>query len=226
VNVEQGGYAGRITVVPDKPASTAAGRAVRDQLSKNAAAFAHSSQSQTAVGGTGSDLVDYRNLGLDRLPVVLLALTALSFIVLLIVTRSVASAALAVLLSLATAGAAFGVLALLFGGDSPPLGGPGFVDPVTIIAVLTIILALSIDYEIFAVQRLRMVTGAGLVMLVVLVPFALTTVTLVREFAIGMAVAVAIDTLLVRPLMASRGRDRWKLRRPRPHFHMPRLVHH
>jgi RND superfamily putative drug exporter len=208
VNVARGGYAGRITVVPDQPARTAATRALHDRLSQRAAAFAVANHAQAAVGGTGADLIDYRNLGLESLPIVLCALAALSFVVLLLVSRSFATSALAVLLNLITAGIAFGVLALLFGGDTPPLGGPGFVDPVTIIAILTVVLALSIDYEVFAVERLRRVTLAGVAMLVVLLPFAPSELTLVREFAIGMAVAVVIDTFVVRPLLSGLSRER------------------
>jgi X-X-X-Leu-X-X-Gly heptad repeat protein len=225
VNVDQGGYAGRITVVPDRPARTAATRALHDRLSTRVAMFARANHAQAAVGGTGADLIDYRNLGLERLPVVLLALVALTFIVLLIVTRSFATSALAVLLNVITVGAVFGVLSFLFGGTSPRLGGPGFVDPVTIIAILTIVLALSIDYEVFAVERLRSVTGAGIAMLVVLLPFAPSDVTLVREFAIGMALAVVIDTAVVRPLLAALTRDRAEPRR-RLRLHTPRPIPH
>jgi putative drug exporter of the RND superfamily len=225
VNVEQGRYAGRITVVPGRPAGTAATRALHERLSTSAAAFARANHAEAAVGGTGADLVDYRNLGLERLPVVLMALVALTFIVLLIVTRSLATSALAVLLNLTTVGAVFGVLSLLFGGSAPRLGGPGFVDPVTIIAILTVVLALSIDYEVFAVERLRLVTGAGIAMLVVLLPFAPADLTLVREFAIGMALAVAIDTAGVRPPLAELSRDRAK--RPRRlRLYVPHPIHH
>lgn len=207
VNVAHGGYAGRITVVPEQPARSSETRALHARLSEQAAAFAGANHAQAAVGGTGADLVDYRNLGLERLPIVLAALTALGFVVLLAVTRSVGTASLAVLLNLATAGAAFGALALLFGGDTPLLGGPGFVDPVTISAILTVVLALSIDYEVFAVERLRLVTAAGITMLIVVLPFAGSSLTLVREFAIGMVVAVAIDTAIVRPLLTATGRS-------------------
>jgi RND superfamily putative drug exporter len=131
-----------------------------------------------------------------------------------------------VLLNLITAGIAFGVLALLFGGDTPPLGGPGFVDPVTIIAILTVVLALSIDYEVFAVERLRRVTAAGVAMLVVLLPFAPSELTLVREFAIGMAVAVAIDTFVVRPLLSGLTREKRPTARRRFDLRPRRPVHH
>lgn len=226
VNVERGGTAGRITVVPKQGATAAATRALHDRLVESAAAFAKANHAQVAVGGTGSDLVDYRNMGLERLPVVVLALALLTFAMLALVTRSVLVPAAAVVLNLLTATAAFGVLTLLFGGDSPVLGGPGFVDPVTMIAVVTVVLALAIEYEVFALERLRRVSTAGIAMLAVLLPFAPADLVLVRQFAIGMAVAVAIDALVVRRILLrvqgrTQGRPpiRWHL--PHVRIHLP-----
>jgi X-X-X-Leu-X-X-Gly heptad repeat protein len=226
VNVDDGGYAGRITVVPEKSANSESTRVMHDRLSKRVAAFAATHDAQAAVGGTGADLVSYRELGLERLPIVAIALVAVGFAVLMIITRSFATAGLAVLLNLITAGVTFGVLSLLFAGDDPLLGGPGFVDPVTMISILTIVLALSINYEVFAVERLRLVTGAGLAMVAVLVPFAFADVTLIREFAIGMAVAIVIDTVVVRPLLAALIRAREDRPRTHPRMHIRRLIPH
>ena len=40
-------------------------------------------------------------------------------------------------LNLLTAAATFGVMTLLFGGAHPPLGGPGYLDPMSIIGIFT-----------------------------------------------------------------------------------------
>jgi RND superfamily putative drug exporter len=201
VNVENGGFAGRITVVPKGPATAASTRALRARLSGDTASFAAAYKAQAAVGGTAADLIEYRNVGLERLPIVVVALALLTFVILTLVTRSPLLAAKAVVLNLLTAAAAFGVLALLFGGDAPLMGGPGFVDPVSMIAIVTVVLALSIDYEVFAWERLRLISGAGLAMLAVLLAFVPSSVVLVKEFAIGMAVAVVIDTFIVRRIL-------------------------
>lgn len=207
VNAQDGGFAGRITVVPTQPAQSSATGKLHDRLVAAAASFAHANAAQTAVGGTASDLIDYRNRGLERVPVVIGALALLSFALLLVVTRSLRESALAVVLSLLTTGAAFGVLTLLFNGSSPLLGGPGFVDPVSMIAIATVVLALSVDFEIFAVERMHLVAGAGLAMVVVLLAFVPASLILVREFAIGMVVAAAIATLVAAS--RERVRHRW-----------------
>jgi RND superfamily putative drug exporter len=204
VNAENGGFAGRITVVPTKPASTAAAADVRDRLSLAASSFAQRTDSQAAVGGTGANLVDYHELGMARLPVVIVALSLLSLIMLVAITRSLVTAAFAVALNLLTAGVAFGVLAFLFGTDNPLLGGPGFVDPVTMISIVTVVLAIGVNYEIYGLSRLRLIGGTGLATIAVLLPFTLASLILVKQFAIGMAVAVAIDSLVVRRLVGWR----------------------
>ena len=216
VNLARGGLAGRITVVPKKPARDASTRALYERLSTSAAVFAAATGAKVSVGGTGADLIDYRNTGLGRLPIVLAALALLTFGLLAAMTRSMFVPAAAVVLNLLTVTAVFGTLTLLFGGDSPLLGGPGFVDPVTMIAVTTVVLALSISYEVFTLQRLRPVYGVGLAMITALLPFAAAELTLVRQFALGLAIAVAIDAWIVRPVLIT-------IQRRAPRAHRPRL---
>jgi putative drug exporter of the RND superfamily len=223
VNAENGGFAGRITVVPKQPASTAAAITLRDRLSDATAAFAERTHAQAAVGGTGANLVDYRELGMERLPVVIAALSLLSLFMLIAITRSFLTALAAVLLNLLTAGVAFGALSMLFSGEAPALGGPGFVDPVTMISIVTVILALGVQYEIYALERLRFITGAGVATIAALLPFAGASLIVVRQLAIGMAIAIAIDSLVVRRLVVA-----VKERKRRLHVHAsgPRFVHH
>jgi uncharacterized membrane protein YdfJ with MMPL/SSD domain len=58
------------------------------------------------------------------------------------------------------------------------------------------------------------------------VPFAFADVTLIREFAIGMAVAIVIDTVVVRPLLAALIRAREDRPRTHPRMHIRRLIPH
>ena len=208
VNVDSGGTAGRITVVPKHGASVAATEALYDRLRTSAAAFAKATQSQAAVGGTGANLIDYKTTGLDKLPIVIGALALLTFLTLAIVTRSVLIPAVSVVLSLLTATAAFGVLWMLFGGSDPVLGGSGAIDPVTVIAVSTAILGLAIIYEVFSVQHLHRLIGAGLAMLAVILAFVPAQLTLISQFAIGLAVAVVLDTVVIRAVMIRLGERR------------------
>ena len=222
VNVDNGGTAGRITVVPKQGADTAESEALYEQLQTSSASFATATHSETAVGGTGANLIDYKNTGLDKLPIVIGALALLTLVLLAIVTRSVLVPVASVVLSALTATASFGVLWLLFGGADPVLGGPGAIDPVTMIAVSTVIFGLAIQYEVFAVEHLHRVYGAGIAMLGVLLAFIPAQLTLISQFAIGMAVAVILDTLVVRPIMVRIDRRRRPEGPPEPGAPMPK----
>jgi RND superfamily putative drug exporter len=130
---------------------------------------------------------------------------------------------IAVAFNLLTAAATFGVLQLLVGGSNPPLGGPGYIDPMSIIGVFTIIFGVTLVYETILLSRTRegyldtgsprlglqlgmrrtaaVATGVGAVMIAAIMPFATTDLLNVKQFGIGIAVAVLLDILIVRPLL-------------------------
>ena len=66
-------------------------------------------------------------------------------LVLALALRAVALPVVAIAFSLLAVGATFGVLQLLFGGSNPPLGGPGYMDPMSIISIFTVVFGISID---------------------------------------------------------------------------------
>jgi RND superfamily putative drug exporter len=101
-----------------------------------------------------------------------------------------------------------------------PIGGAGRPDIVAITAVFCVIFALSIDYYVFLLTRMReeyvrtqsnpqavmfgiektgrIVTGAALIMMGTFFAFALSNFTIVRELGIGLTAAIAVDATLVR----------------------------
>ena len=125
-----------------------------------------------------------------------------------------------VALNLLAVGATLGLLALLFQGESPLLGGPGEIDAIAITAIFGVVFALSIDYQVFIVSRVReewmrcgdevravqvglartarVVTGAALSMLGVFLAFGMADVASLRQFGVGLAIAIIIDATLVR----------------------------
>ena len=112
---------------------------------------------------------------------------------------------------------------LLFGGSNPPLGGPGYLDPLTIISVFTAAFALSIVFTTILLMRTReeyiaapgnrhavrvglretaaAATGAGLVMVAALIPFSTTDFINIRVLGVGIAVAVLLDVAIMRPVL-------------------------
>jgi putative drug exporter of the RND superfamily len=139
--------------------------------------------------------------------------------VLIPLLRSVLLPLLAVVLNVLTVGAALGVLTLCFSGDAP-LGGPGFIDDIMRTSIFGLVFALSIDYEVFLLARMRegylhtgnseaaieyglrhtagVITGAALIMCGVFIAFALAPIISMRELGIGLTVAVLLDATVIR----------------------------
>jgi hypothetical protein len=103
-----------------------------------------------SVVGPGSINATSNQLKVD-VAVLAVALT----LVLALALRAILLPAAAVILNLLVVGAAFGVVQLLFGGSNPPLGGPGYLDPVTIISVFTVAFGVSMTYTTVLLMRTR-----------------------------------------------------------------------
>lgn len=235
VNLDRGGTAGRILVIPKDPPNTPGTNQLRDRLQASADHLAKTTGMSTGVAGPAALLADYASATSASLITLITALAILSYLLLLIIVRSVVLAAIAVALNLLTVGVCFGVLTLLFQGGAP-LGGPGYIDSIAIAVIYTVIFGLSIDYEVFLISRMReawlvdqddtaaitygldrtarVVTGAAAIMVGVFAAFATAPVINVRQFGVGLAVAVTLDASVIRlgllpALMRLSGRWCW-----------------
>jgi RND superfamily putative drug exporter len=223
VNVERGGTAGQIVVVPREASSSDATRALASDLRDSAAAFAAKTGTQTAVGGPAGDLADFTSETSARLPFVVGALALAIALVLMAALRTVVLPLVASAFNLLTAAATFGAMALLFGGDDPLLGGPGYLDPMSVIGIFAAIFGIAVTYDVLLLMRTRerlaagehvrdavehglrqtaaVATGAAIVMIAVGVPFAFSELANVRQFGVGIAIAVTLSALVVRPVL-------------------------
>jgi putative drug exporter of the RND superfamily len=221
VNVDRGGTAARL-VVMRKGDPTNPGDPVRKRLEREAADFGRRTGSQVAVGGPSTLLQDFQSESQSRLWWLVLALSASTYFVLIPVLRSLLLPLLAVLLNLGTVFAALGVLTLGFQGAAP-LGGPGEVDAIMVLAIFGIVFGLSIDYEVFLLARMRegylltrttegaveyglkhtagVITGAALIMTGVFASFAISDVANMRQLGVGLTVAVLLDATVVRLIL-------------------------
>ncbi|MEA2194570.1 MAG: putative drug exporter of the superfamily, partial [Solirubrobacteraceae bacterium] len=220
VNVDRGGQGARIVVVPRYPASDPRTQALYERLRAFSDRLGKKLGADAAVGGPAAVLSDYDAAARQRLPLIVLVLTLVTALLLAALLRSIVVACIGVLLNLLAVGATLGFLALVFQGDAPLLGGPGEIDAVAVTAIFGVVFALSIDYQVFIVSRVReewlrtgdaahavqvgltrtarVVTGAALSMLGVFVAFGLADVASLRQFGVGLAIAIVIDATLVR----------------------------
>jgi RND superfamily putative drug exporter len=219
LDLTNGGRSARILAVPAFEPNDQRTVAVHDRLSALAAKAA-GPQLATAVGGPVANVQDYREATLSRLPLVIAALTLVSLLVLMLAVRSVPLALICVALNLLTVGVAFGAMQIAFGQSPPLLGGPGYVDLIGLFGALAVVFALSIDYQVFLLARIReeysatgdneraisaaigstasVITGAAAVMVAVFLASAASSHVGVREVSVGLAVAVLLDATVVR----------------------------
>ena len=236
INLLRGGTAGQIMVVSKYKASDPRTVALGTYLASLGRQFGARHNAEVAVGGPAGGLEDMTTLTKSRVPLDIIAIAFAMVLVLGIATRAVLLPIVATLFSLLVAAASFGVLEILFGGHNPILGGPGYLDPMSIIGIFSVVFAITIVFSTLLLMRTREVfvatgeplnsvrvglsqtaaaaTGTGLVMVAALIPFATTDFLNVRAFGIGIAVSVLLDTLIVRPVLlpaaiAVMGRAGW-----------------
>jgi putative drug exporter of the RND superfamily len=242
VDLEHGGQAAQMLVIPRYTFNTPGSEALNRRLQDDAAALADSSGLRTGVAGGPAQIADYTDAIASRVPWVIVAITLVTFLVLVLVLRALPLAAIAVALNLLTVAVAFGVLTLLF--DVPagwPLGGHEYVDAIGAAGIFGIIFGLSIDYAVFLLVRMResydagasnedaiafglertarVITGAAAIMVAVFVTFAAAPIATVSQLGTGLTVAVILDATVVRivllpALMLLVGERVWWLPRP------------
>ena len=236
LDADRGGDVGRIVVLPDIPVNDPRTAALVEDVREMARDFGEREGLDTAVGGVAAQLVDYDRVTSERIPRLVIAISLITYLGLVAILRSLLLPLVAVALNLLTVAAAFGVLTLLFVGEDPALGGAGALDVISVAAIFAISFALSIDYQVFLLTRTReefvrtrsnaaaiafgvdrtggVVTGAAAIMISVFLAFGMSDFVVVRQFGIGLAVAVLLDATIVRlvllpAVMRLLGRRTW-----------------
>jgi RND superfamily putative drug exporter len=216
-----GGDVGSIQVLPNVPTNDPRTDRLVGRIRDAVGDFRAGSGLEAATGGAAAQLVDYKSVTKTRIPLLVIAISLVTYLMLIPIMRSLLLPAIAVVLNLITVGMGFGILVLLFAvGDDPLLGGAGSLDVIAVAAIFAITFALAIDYQVFLLTRMReefvrtqsndsaiefgisktaaVVTGAALIMIAVFSAFALTEFVTMKMFGIGLATSVLIDATLIR----------------------------
>jgi RND superfamily putative drug exporter len=218
VNVDGGGQAARIMVVAASPPSSPATAALSSRLQHTLPALAAATGGNVEIGQGAQYLLDYKNANTARVPWLVLALAIVAMLTLIVVLRALLLPLIAVVLNLATIAVALGALELLT--EEHVLGGPGYIDAASGAGILSIMFVLSIDYEVFLLTRMReqwlatgdsdnairyglrhtagVITGSAAIMTAVFLAFAGADVIPLRQFGVGLTIAVVLDATIVR----------------------------
>jgi RND superfamily putative drug exporter len=221
IDVSRGGQAARFLVIPTAGFDTAGSREAGSRLLADAAALGRAGGMRTGVSGGAATLNDYGAATKARLPLVIGAIVAITFLMLVAILRAPLLAALTVALNLVSVGAAIGVVSLVCKLPAGyPLGGHPYIDTVGGAAIFGVTFGLSIDYAVFLLARMReryeaggdnaaaiafglektagVITGAAAIMAAVFVSFATAPVATVSQMGVGLTVAILLDATVVR----------------------------
>jgi RND superfamily putative drug exporter len=178
------------------------------------------------VGGITAAFDDVSALLQERLPYFIALVLLLSFLLLMVVFRSLLVPLKAVIMNLLSIGAAYGVLVAVFqkgyGADFFGVGA-GPIESFLPMMLFAILFGLSMDYEVFLLSRMkeeyerthdngtavadglaataRVITAAALIMVVVFGSFVFGDERVIKEFGLGLAVAIFVDATVVRMLL-------------------------
>ncbi len=180
--------------------------------------------SRAHVGGYSATMSDLGHRVQERLPLLVAAVVALSFLLLMVVFRSVLVPVKAALLNLLSVAAAYGVLVMVFqwGWGASLIGLESTVPIISFIPLFmfAILFGLSMDYEVFLLSRVReeylrtgdpdaavvhgvavtarTISSAAAIMVAVFGGFVLGEDPILKMLGLGLATAVLVDATLVR----------------------------
>ena len=179
---------------------------------------------EVLVGGDTARVIDSVAVVWQYVPLIMAAVLAASFLLLLVAFRSIVVPLKAVVMNLLSVGAAYGMVVLvfqhgvgssLFGFQEVPV-----IESWIPLFLFAILFGLSMDYHVFLLSRIKerydethdnsgsvvyglhstasIITGAALIMVAVFGGFALGPLSMFQQMGFGLAVAVILDATIVR----------------------------
>jgi len=184
-------------------------------------------ESQVYVTGQAAFTADYVEIIDSRSPLIFLLVLGASFLLLMVVFRSIVVPIKAILMNLLSVGAAYGLLVLVFqhGFGAGVLGfqQTDVIEAWVPLFLFTVLFGLSMDYHIFLLSRIKenydetgdntgsvafglgstgaIITGAALIMVAVFGGFAIGDLVMFQQMGFGLAVAVILDATLIRSVL-------------------------
>ena len=177
--------------------------------------------------GQTSYVVDYLDTISGATPWVFILVLGLSFVLLMVVFRSVVVPLKAIIMNLLSVGAAYGLMVAVFqkgwGADFLGLQKADFIEAWVPLFLFAILFGTSMDYHVFLLSRIRerfdqtgdnresvafgvrrtggLITGAALIMVAVFGGFAAGDLVMFQQLGFGLAVAVFLDATIVRSVL-------------------------
>lgn len=212
-----------VLAYPVLPANAAENKALLDELRD----WDAGPDIQVMVTGGTAGIVDVVDDIYSDFPMVALAIVATTYIVLLVLFRSLFLPLKAIVMNGLSILASYGALVWIFqDGHFHQLLGftpQGFVEASLPVIIFCVLFGLSMDYEVFLLSRIqeewqktgdndesvalglqrsgRIISSAALIVVVVTASFVTADVVIVKALGLCIALAVALDATLVRALL-------------------------
>lgn len=182
---------------------------------------------QVLVGGATAEIVDVVDKMYGQFPYAVLFVLIVTYLVLLLLFRSLLLPLKAIVLNTVSILASYGALVFIFQdghlGTLLRFEPQGYVEASLPIIMFCILFGLSMDYEVFLLSRIReewertgdntaaiaaglqrsgrIITSAALIVVVVTISFASAEVILIKALGVGIAIAVFLDATVIRALL-------------------------
>jgi RND superfamily putative drug exporter len=234
----------RIEAVAEGDAAGESARAAVEQIREDPGPL------RVLVGGEAASFIDQQESIGSQMPIAIVLLMILTFSVLWLMTGSVVLPIKAIVMNVLTVGSTLGLLTLVFQDgrlegllDYTSQGG---IEPTDFLVTATLVFALSTDYGVFLLGRIKeahdagmedreavavglartggVVTAAAVLLAVAIGAFVTSEVLFIKQIGVGVALGVLIDALVVRALlvpslMALLGPWNWWSPRPLRRLH-------
>ena len=182
---------------------------------------------EVLVGGITAETADVFSIVRTYTPIIFALVLGCSFLILMLVFRSIVIPIKAVIMNLLSVGTAYGLLVLVFQkGVARDLLGfqeAEVIDAWIPLFLFSILFGLSMDYHVFLLSRIRerfdqtgdnaeavayglrstggLITGAALIMVAVFGAFAAGDTIINQQVGFGLSVAIFLDVTLVRSVL-------------------------
>ena len=214
-------------IIPGEPRSQASVDVVETIRGQHIPAAFEGVDAEAFVGGVTAQATDVFSIVRSYTPIVFAFVLGFSFLVLMLVFRSIVLPIKAVFMNLLSVGTAYGLMVLVFQkGVATDLLGFQHAESIEVwvpLFLFAILFGLSMDYHVFLLSRIRerydqtgnnaeavayglrstagLITGAALIMVAVFGAFAAGKTTVNQQVGFGLSVAVLLDATLVRTVL-------------------------
>ena len=178
------------------------------------------------VAGFSAYSLDVLDAIVENLPIAIIFIFSSTIVLIFIQVRSVIIPIKAIIMNILSISASFGMLVFVFqwGNGAELLNfTPQPIEATNPVIMFCIVFGLSMDYEVLMLSRIheewevtgdntqavanglqktgRLITGAAAIMVVVFMAFGLSSVVILKQIGLGLALAILLDATIVRALV-------------------------